>query len=148
MIRKLLVPTDFSPPSEAALGYAVGLARDLGATITILHVYQLPNYVFPDGTVLLARAETTAQIAERTDAALERSRRSVGEAVAVATQTAEGPPAEEIVRAAEAGGYDLIVMGTHGRTGLPHLLLGSVAERVVRTATRPVLTIRCGGGKP
>jgi nucleotide-binding universal stress UspA family protein len=142
MIRKILVPTDFSTPSEVALRYAVGLARELGATLTILHVYQLPNYILPDGTVLLARAETTTQIAERTDAALDRCRRFVGDTVPAATQTAEGAPAEQIVRAAEAGAYDLVVMGTHGRTGLSHLLLGSVAERVVRTATRPILTIR------
>jgi nucleotide-binding universal stress UspA family protein len=142
-IRSLLVPTDFSPGAQAALRFAVALARPLGASITVLHVYQLPNYILPDGTAILADAPTVARIDTEVAAALDGLRAQLAdEGVAIRTEAVAGGTVDEIIRVARDGGHDLIVMGTHGYTGLKHLVLGSVAERVVRLAPCPVLTVR------
>jgi nucleotide-binding universal stress UspA family protein len=140
---KILVPTDFSTGAKGALKAALRLARSLGAEITLLNVFPLPNYILPDGTVFLAEPPTVAQIAVRANEALGEIKKSLSaEGLTVHVEAIAGAPAEEIVRFAREGGFEMIVMGTHGRTGLAHLLIGSVAERVVRLSPCPVLTVR------
>jgi nucleotide-binding universal stress UspA family protein len=142
-IRSILVPTDFSTGAEAAAEVAYVLARAVGARVTLLHVYQLPAYVFPDGSAYLTPPDTAAAIAGAVDEqlrALEEKAERAG--VPAAVQSAQGLAADEILRVAREGGYDLIVMGTHGRTGVKRLVFGSIAEQVTRHADRPVLTVR------
>jgi nucleotide-binding universal stress UspA family protein len=142
-MRKILVPTDFSTGAKAAIKAALALARSMSAEITLLNVFPLPNYILPDGTVFLAEAPTFAQIATRAGEALAEIKKSLSaEGLTVHVEAVAGAPAEEIVRVARDGGFDMIVMGTHGRTGWAHLLIGSVAERVVRLSPCPVLTVR------
>jgi nucleotide-binding universal stress UspA family protein len=139
-LKTILVPTDFSECSDAALRYGYALAEAFGATLHLLNVVQHP-YSMPwaaDGFTpigdLLAdwEAQAKARLAENVPA---------GAAKTVVT-TQVGSPHPEIVRYARDHGIDLIVLGTHGRGPLGHMLLGSVAERVVRTAPCPVLTVR------
>jgi nucleotide-binding universal stress UspA family protein len=145
-ICSILAATDFSPGSAEALTFAFDLARTLGARVTLFHAWQLPSYVFPDGSAYVMPPEELARLAAQIDAQLAAAARDAEKRTggAVATRSATGRPADEIVRAARDGDYDLIVMGTHGRTGLKHLFLGSVAENVVRHADRPVITVRQG----
>jgi nucleotide-binding universal stress UspA family protein len=140
-ITHILVPTDFSESSSHALDYAITFARALQARLTVLHVVEL----FPLGsaevmTIPEAYIEDLKTEADRTmQSYLARITATglTGDAVVV-----HGTPFQEIMDVAKAQHVDLIVMGTHGRTGLPHLLLGSVAERVVRLAPCPVLVVR------
>jgi nucleotide-binding universal stress UspA family protein len=141
-IQKILVPTDFSENARQATEQALTLARAFGASVTLFHAYQVPTYVFPDGSTFVAGPEVAARIEREVLDALAAAARAAERqsAVPVLTRSAIGAPYEEILRAAED--FDLVVMGTHGRTGLRHLLLGSVAEKVVRHAHCPVLTVR------
>ena len=140
-IRKILVPTDFTDTSDKALDFAIELAQKFNASIMVMHAYEIPVIGFPDGS-LVATAEIASRIqdAGRTglDAAVS-ARSSRG--VPLETVLREGNPAEEIRAVAEEMQADVIVSGTHGRRGLARALLGSVAENVIRTVTRPVLTI-------
>ena len=141
-IRKILVATDFSTEARRAQQIALDLARPLGASVTLLHVYQLPIYTFFDGASLLPSPSVVAQIVSDVDAALNTAKdAAVSSGVAVDTATEPGVPYEDIVRYAADHAIDLIVMGTHGRRGLRRLAMGSVAERVVRNAHVPVLTV-------
>jgi nucleotide-binding universal stress UspA family protein len=128
-LQSILVPMDGSPPSLAALEHAVVLAHDYSARIEVLHVISSSDPVGPD-----ARKE----IASAMDVAVERAQSFLG--ARVAQRTAIGDPLREIIDAAQD--VDMIVMGTHGRLGRLHALLGSVAEGVVRNAPCPVLTVR------
>ena len=144
-ITRILVPTDFSEASDAALAEARDLAATLGASIRIVHVFDDPyvtSAMSADGQMFLPpdlRAslmkDADARLRQRLDAAVSPDR---GEECALVT----GPVAASIVEEAQTSGADLILMATHGRGGVSHLLLGSVAERVVRTAPCPVLTVR------
>ena len=145
MFSRILVPTDFSPPSDAALGYARMLAAKFGSALQVLHVVDDPTAAsefVPDGFAASTdaiRADLVEHSRERLQAvvtAIDRTRYRAH------TETLFGAPAQTIVDYAMAVGAGLIVMGTHGRTGLAHLLMGSVAEQVVRTAPCPVLTVR------
>ena len=140
-IHRILCPVDFSESSERASDYAVALARQLGAGVHFLHAWQMPVYAFPDGAVILGPdvvAQITGELQKSLDARVKRHQEPE---LAVQGHLAQGLPDREIVRMAGELGCELIVMGTHGRTGLPHLFLGSVAERVVRTSPIPVLTV-------
>jgi nucleotide-binding universal stress UspA family protein len=139
MFRRILVATDFSESSSAAFRLACELARPLGTLVELLHVCQLPRLLFPDGSVAVVPPSEAAEIVRRASSALQAARREADPHVVVGTRLLEGAPADAIVGAAEAG--DLIVMGTRGRTGLSHLVLGSVAEQVLRHARCPVLTV-------
>jgi len=141
-IKKILVPTDFSAGAQVAVDQALAMAQAFGASVTLFHVYTLPSYVFPDGSTFVAGVEVTTRIEGDVTDALSRAARDAERrsGVPVLTRSQIGPPYEEIVRAAED--FDLVVMGTHGHTGLRHLFLGSVAEKVVRHARCPVLTVR------
>ncbi len=141
--KKILCPVDFSDASRDALRVASELARRFDGEVTVFHAYPLPGYTLPEGTVLPATG-MLQELASQTDALLSKWRE---EAIAdgaprVAVAKSVGEPASEIVDAAEEGKFDAIVVGTHGRTGLAHVLLGSVAERVVRRAPMPVVTVR------
>ena len=141
-LRTILVPTDFGPGSEEALGYALELARELGAEVVLTHAYEIPVVGFPDGT-LVATAELATRVLEAAHEGLEKAARAhEGEGVRIRTVAKEGAAASAIVETADEVGADLVIMSTHGRHGLPRALLGSVAEKVVRTAHCPVLTVR------
>lgn len=141
--KKILCPVDFSDASRSALQVASELARRFGGEVMVFHAYPLPGYTLPEGTVLPATG-MLQELAEQTDALLERWKAEAlaDGAPSVTTGKSVGEPAAEIVAAAEEGKFDAVVVGTHGRTGLAHVLLGSVAERVVRRASMPVVTVR------
>jgi nucleotide-binding universal stress UspA family protein len=141
--KNLLVPVDFSKHSERALEAACELAKAFGSSLTVFHAYTIPTYPLPEGYVFPS-AEAVTEILEKTQAAITDARvfaEKLG-APRVDAVVAEGIAFAEIVRAARERNVDLIVMGTHGRTGLKHALLGSVAEKVVRKAPCAVLTVR------
>ena len=144
-IARIVVPTDFSPASDAALEYARALASDLKASIDLGHVFDDPftsGAFVGDGTVMmpLELRESLENLAREHLA--QRHAPHTNTLPGSSTVMLTGAPAKRIVDHARETHADLIVMGTHGRTGLGHLLLGSVAERVIRTATCPVLTWR------
>jgi universal stress protein A len=143
-IARILVPTDFSETADTALGYAAALAGKLGATLHLVHVfsdpYVLPAYA-PDvyaPVPAVLRDEALHQVENE----LTARAATVDRAVPVTTAYVTGLTAKEIVRYATSNDIDLIVMGTHGRHGVAHFLLGSVAEHIVRIAPCPVLTVR------
>lgn len=138
-IRRVLCPVDFSPHSESAVQFAVELAQKLGADVHLLHVYQLPVYALPDGA-MMAGPEFTTKVTTELQKALT-SLAAQFPPTKLDTHLVEGVPYREVVRMSDELDADLIVMGTHGRTGLRHLLLGSVAERVVRSSKVPVVTV-------
>jgi nucleotide-binding universal stress UspA family protein len=141
-IRRILVPTDFSDASTGALQMAIELAQRFGARITLFHAHQVPSYVFPEG--MMPVSPPVLQDLEQS-IGLELTRLAAGvesAGVPVDHHQALGVPFAEVCRYAEEMHADLIVMGTHGRTGLRHVLLGSTAEKVVRKAPCPVLTVR------
>jgi nucleotide-binding universal stress UspA family protein len=141
-LKRILVPTDFTETSEHALVWALSLAERLGASVTVMHSYELPIVSFPDG-VLLATPEIASRIADAARAALESAvRKHQGTGVAMDSVLREGVAWEEINAVAEQVDADMVVIGTHGRRGISRALLGSVAENVVRTANRPIVTIR------
>ena len=140
----ILVATDFSPASEQAVTYAEALAREFGSRVHLLHVVADP---------LLAAAWSEAyaydldKLAERMRADAERQlagRAQQISGVVITWEAAVGRPPATIVAVASDVDADLVVMGTHRRSGVTHLFMGSVAERVVRTAPCPVLTVREG----
>ena len=142
-VRQILAPTDFSEFSKQAIDYALALAHTFDAKLLLLHVIEMPAYpvegfVPPSiGTTLLEDLERQASLE------LAQVRPETPDAkVEVIRQVVVGTPYRTIVEVAEAKNADLIVMATHGRTGLSHLVMGSVAERVVRMAPCPVLTLR------
>jgi nucleotide-binding universal stress UspA family protein len=140
--RKILVPTDFSLPSKQAVLVAVDLSRRYEATLTLVNVYEPITHMVPDGYQFYTTTQLEGILAEFAKALVnaKREAESAG-ALNVSNQQLQGSAASQIVEFASAGGYDLIVMGTHGRKGIQHALIGSVAERVVRAAPCPVLTV-------
>ena len=138
-IKKILVPTDFSAPSRRAMDYAAVLAKESGAEILLLHVIESLPYSVTDTLHVIDHRRALEKTA---GALLENLRDELGEKeLAVKSRLASGAAYGEILKAARREKTDLIVMGTHGRTGMSHLLLGSVAEKVVRLAACPVLTV-------
>lgn len=141
--RKILVPVDFSTHSVEAVRYAADLSRRYEAAVTVAHAYQPAEQAFPDGYLLYKAAEQAGAVsALEQQLAAAGAEAQVAGALRVETTLLEGGAPAAIVRFAEQTAQDLIVMGTHGRTGFKHAILGSVAEKVVRTAPCPVLTVR------
>jgi len=143
-IKRILVATDFSSCSHAALERAGYLATTLGAALNAIHVWSY-KAVYTDAMVGSGPPEEAVRKREAAAGAkmaefAERARASGIQLTE--TMLRHGSPEEEIVRAAAEGGYDMIVMGTHGREGVPRFFIGSVAEHVVRRAECPVLTVR------
>ncbi|MBX3260389.1 MAG: universal stress protein [Labilithrix sp.] len=136
----ILVPVDFGAPSRRGLELAVDLARRNGARLTLLHVFDVPVSYAGMGlspTELLAPMWDAEQ--EELDRVLAKVRDEIPE---VSRETARGVPWREILAFIEQRRPDLVVMGTHGRHGVPRALLGSVAEKIVRLSPCPVLTVR------
>lgn len=163
-VRKILVPIDYSDDSHQALQCGASLAKQYGAKLLLLHVIpKAVEEVFqhdpgwepfissfsdqeigperqihpPDPFIIDLEEKARGELSDF-------AHKSLHEAVPVEVKIGVGRPVEEILRMAREEGGDLIVMGTHGRTGLRHVLLGSVAEKVVRTAPCPVFTVRVG----
>ena len=141
--RHIMAPTDFSEYSKQAVTSALELAQKFGAKLTILHVIELPPYPV-EGYVPPSLSATFMDDLERQATAdlAQLVPEAAAANVEVARVIAVGTPYRKIIETAEAEQVDLIVMATAGRTGFSHLIMGSIAERVVRTATCPVLTIR------
>jgi nucleotide-binding universal stress UspA family protein len=135
-VHTILHPTDFSAPSAYALGLACALARDYGARLIALHVAHAPPVFASEGMVPPAPEEIRAEAEEQL-----RQLPVPQDDVRVERRLELGDAAGEILRVAAEVDASLIVMGTHGRTGLGRLLMGSVAEQVVRRSTCPVLTV-------
>jgi nucleotide-binding universal stress UspA family protein len=140
----VLHATDFSPASAAAFRTAIEWARERDAEVVVAHVIPGSEAVVEDSYLspkTLREVESGArrQAQERLSTLVEQARRS---GVRASSLVLEGVPFEEIPAAADRLGADVIVIGTHGRTGLSRLLLGSVAERVVGRSRRPVLTVQ------
>lgn len=139
-ISRILVPTDFSECSAAALDYAVALAKPLNADLILAHVIEPFPYSVIEG---LTFVDYGARLTSETQALLDiLSRKPLKEKLSVATHLTSGMPFREIIDLAERENADLIVIGTHGRTGFDHLITGSVAEKVARLAPCPVLLVR------
>lgn len=144
-LKKIICPVDFSEPSERALAQAVSLAKLNEAELTILTVVQpMPATIGGEGTLLSELRPLPDLMADTAQEYLAKMRERYCGDILERTdlQVAVGIPFVEIVRAAREAEADLIVMGSHGRTGLEHLLIGSVAERVVRKAPCSVLVVR------
>jgi nucleotide-binding universal stress UspA family protein len=143
-LRRVLAPTDFSEHSHNALKYAVALAEKFGAELHLLHVVQDIGILVPD--LVTAAPPMLPSVDQMTAAArnaLDRLEKDnqLGR-LQVHKHVGQGQPFYEIIRLAREANIDLIVLGTHGRSGLKHVLMGSVSEKVVRKAPCPVLTVR------
>ena len=147
-INRILVPVDFSGPSEEAVRYATTVANRFGARLKLLHVVEDPfvtgawsaEAFVPNTTELL---DTLINAAQQQMADLKK--RLAAHGFVVETAVITGLPAQTIVEEAQTGRFDLIVLGTHGRAGLSHVVMGSIAERVVQKAPCAVLTVRGAG---
>lgn len=135
--KKLLVPTDFSPSSDEALKLATVLARDTGASLLIVHVEMIPLTTGGGDFLYTIPEPSTQELKEKLDEVVPHDA-----SVLAVHRLLAGDPAEVIVKVAEEEEVDFIVMGTHGRRGLTRLLMGSVAEVVVRRAHCPVITLK------
>lgn len=144
-IRSILAPTDFSKHAEEALRYACGLAARMNSTLHLLHV--LPDVVVPVGPDPSLLAAVPPEYYAETE---KQAREALGSAISadwpqppsVATEVRWGDTVDAIVSYAADRSIELVVIATHGRSGLSHVLVGSVAERIVREASCPVLTLR------
>lgn len=142
-LRTILVPVDFSPCSDKALDYAVAFSEQFGAELVLLHVVE--PMVYPENYVAVPtlNEDINTCLMKAAEEKLEAQRERIGvDDSKVKGVTRLGRPYVEIVDAAKESGADLVILGTHGHTGLKHVLLGSTAERVVRHASCPVLTVR------
>lgn len=143
-IKKILYPTDFSEPSKVALEYAAELARQFGAELEILHVMfdetQVVSFYLPQVTMQSLSTDIETGSAKQLDDFIQSQPALKG--VNYTTKLIKGTPFIEITKHAKDTAADMIVIGTHGRTGLDHVLFGSTAEKVVRKAPCPVFTVR------
>lgn len=137
-IKKILVATDFSSCSQEAVAYALSLARQLDATILLTHVLEPIDYPIVLTTTEWSESDLLTG-SRKLDYVAQPFRQN---GIPIETNLVQGHPAERILTEAKEKECDLIVMGTHGRSGMAHFLMGSVAERVVRTASIPVMTVR------
>jgi len=142
-INRILTPTDFSDCSGTAIDYACELGVRFEADVHLLHVVETPTLAVPSpGAPIPGNLLEEAEVA----AAQELEEYGTGRAeLEVSRRIVRGTPFLEIIRYAKQNGIDLIVLGTHGRSGVEHVLIGSVAERVVRKAPCPVLVVRPEG---
>lgn len=143
VFKNILVATDFSECSERAVALAIELAKKMGAELTVVHVWELPPMTYADleypSFDMFTPLEQAAQ--QQLDSVVANVRAFHPRAKAILQS---GGAAPQILEVAKRIGADLLVLGTHGRRGAQHLLMGSVAERVVRLAPIPVLTVHAG----
>ena len=145
--KTILVPHDFSSSANHAAALARDEAKTHGASLVLLHVIDLPGQLKPETVIVPDATGAPINIKDYAVRQAEEhladiSARLAKDGVTAKTFLRLGKPEDEIIKFATENAIDLIVMGTHGRTGLEHMLVGSVAERVVRGSTVPVLTIR------
>ena len=143
-LKRILVPTDFSKFSQNALSYAIALADKFGAELYLLHVVQNLGVMIPDMVnvvppIMPSNEQMTSAVREALGKVIKDNKL---ERFKTKPEVRLGTPFYEIIQFAKETGADLIVMGTHGHSGLAHVLLGSVTEKVVRKAPCPVLTVR------
>lgn len=139
-IERILLATDCSPEAEGAEVYASMMAELWGADLTVLNVLEFAPGLNPEYPV--NRLYLTEMMKQATRTLAELKVRTEGRGVSVQTQIATGIPSQEVLAAAEAHDVDLLIVGTLGKTGLKHVLLGSTAERVIRASPCPVLVVR------
>lgn len=143
LIRRILVPVDFSDHSRDALRYAVDLGAVFDAGLVLVYVVESAGFPADLGSGQAAIPRIERELSERGRAELERvAKETVGERLPVRFLVPTGRPFVEILRAARETSADLIVIATHGHTGVEHILFGSTAEKVVRKAPCPVLVVR------
>jgi nucleotide-binding universal stress UspA family protein len=138
--QKILVAVDFSETSDRAVATAVELASKFDGRVVLLHAYEIPALGFPDG-VLVASSEVVSRISSSAQSAITSLADKYKGRAPIETIVRTGVPYESVNAVAEEINADVIVIGTHGRRGIARALLGSVAENVIRTATRPVLVV-------
>ena len=143
-LKRILIPTDFSKHSQNALSYAAAFAEKFGAELYLLHVVQdlalfIPDAITVTPPIVPPVEELTASVRAALDRVIQENQL---QRLPVFAEVREGTPFYEIIQFAKEKDIDLIVMGTHGRGWLAHVLLGSVTEKVVRKAPCPVLTVR------
>ena len=140
-IQRIVVATDFSDLADTVIDQALNLAKQLGASVTLVHSYEIPIYGFPEG-VLVAPPDVASRIGDAAQSQLDNlAKRHADRGVPLATVLRMGAAWDEINAVAAEKKADLIVVGTHGRRGLTRALLGSTAERILRTATLPVFVV-------
>jgi universal stress protein A len=143
--QRFLVPVDYSDNSLRSLAFAADLALRLDAKLVIVHVWDRPTYV--SDAVLVGHGQSQRPLGEliRENAQKDMldflSKASVPAGLVEKSELASGDPAHALLDLTKAEKYDLVIIGTHGRSGLAHLLLGSVAEKLIRHSTVPVLTV-------
>ena len=146
MFRSILVPVDYSEYSKESVRYAAKLAESVGAALDVVHVWDRPSYA-SDAVLVRRPGEDHCSLAELIQANAESDMNEFLGSLALppgtklAHRLLSGDPAARLLEELSAGKHDLVVLGTHGRTGLMHLLLGSVAEKLVRLSPVPVLTV-------
>ena len=149
-IRRIMIPIDYSDNSKAALAYGAEFALGFGASLDIVHVWDRPTYL-TDAVMVQRPGEAHKPIGELIR---ENAERDMGEflgqitlpsGLATSSRLLSGEPASALVAELKKGQHDLVILSTHGRTGLSHLLLGSIAEKLVRLSPVPVLTVPIAG---
>lgn len=146
-VHKILVPIDLSELANEALTYAAELARKFGAKLTLLHVIERPDYYpYAEGGLLYPGFESIEEVAKsaKKKVKLISKQHHLDGSILEATIVKIGVPFQTIVDTAKDQAVDLIVLSTHGRTGIAHVFMGSTAERVVRYASGPVLVVPSG----
>jgi len=149
-IRRIMVPLDYSENSKVALAYGVELALGFGASLDIVHVWDRPTYL-TDAVMVQRPGEAHKPIGElirenaQHDMAEFLSQVSLPATLSSTSRLIAGEPASALIAELKKGEHDLVVLSTHGRTGLAHLLLGSIAEKLVRLSPVPVLTVPVPG---
>jgi len=149
-IRRIMVPIDYSDNSKAALAYGAELALGFGASLDVVHVWDRPTYL-TDAVMVQRPGEAHKPIGELIRENADRdmteflSEVSLPTTLSVSRRLVSGEPASALLAELKKGEHDLVVLSTHGRTGLAHLLLGSIAEKLVRLSPVPVLTVPVRG---
>jgi nucleotide-binding universal stress UspA family protein len=145
-VKKIVVGADFSEATEPLLQAATQIARAFEASVDVVHVRETFTYMMPEGIVpAIPTPEQQAAMDKWITESLDRFASSLRQSgITCATHTLDGAPAVQIVSYADKVKADMILVGTHGRGGLGHAILGSVAERVVQKAGRPVLVVPIG----
>ena len=142
-LSRILVPIDFSPYSKKAFRYAIPLARQFGASLHLVYVVEPTVYPADLGFGQVVYPSFEDELIRKGKGELEKLiREEIGNSAKATATVRTGKPHQEILQEATERGIDMIVMATHGHTGVEHILFGSTAERIVRNSTCPVLTIR------
>jgi len=149
-IRRIMIPIDYSDNSKAALAYGAEFAGGFGASLDIVHVWDRPTYL-TDAVMVQRPGEAHKPIGEliRENAAHDMAeflgQITLPSGLTTSSRLLSGEPASALIAELKKGQHDLVILSTHGRTGLAHLLLGSIAEKLVRLSPVPVLTVPIAG---